>query len=142
MRKAVGQTFENYLKRNNLKLTWQRQRVVDTFSSQTGHMSAEELYREVQKKNPEIGFTTVYRTLNLLVEAGIASASTFNANHTKFELAGKKDHHDHLICTRCGGIVEFTNNDIETLQETVAKEHGFKLTEHTLEIFGICPACQ
>lgn len=136
------QTFENYLKQKNLKLTHQRQVVVQTFSSHKGHISAEELYRKVQKEVPEIGFTTVYRTLNLMVAAGIASANNFKSSFTRFELVGKKDHHDHLICTKCGEIIEFKNTHIEELQESVAKNHGFKLTEHTLEIFGICPDCQ
>lgn len=139
---SVIQTFENYLKGNRLKLTWQRRKVMEAFADHKGHIGAEELYRKVQEKHPEIGFTTVYRTLNLLVDAGIASASTFNSNYTKFELTDRKAHHDHLICTRCGAIVEFTNPRIEDLQEKVAREHGFRLTEHTLEIFGLCPQCQ
>lgn len=142
MKESPVYTFENYLKQKNLKLTHQRQGVVQTFSGHKGHISAEELYRKVQKKFPEIGFTTVYRTLNLMVAAGIASANNFKSSFTRFELIGKKDHHDHLICTKCGEIIEFENKLIEDLQGSVAKEHGFKLTEHTLEIFGICSVCQ
>ena len=135
-------TFEKYLKEKSLKLTHQRQLVVNTFSDHKGHISAEELYRKVQEKSPEIGFTTVYRTLNLMVAAGIASANNFKSSFTRFELIDKKEHHDHLICTKCGAIVEFKNSHIEELQELVARERGFKVTEHTLEIFGICAACQ
>jgi Fur family ferric uptake transcriptional regulator len=142
MKKSPIHTFEKYLKHKSLKLTHQRQVVVQTFSANNDHVSAEDLYRKVQKKYPEIGFTTVYRTLNLLVEAGIASANTFKGSCTLFEIIDKKEHHDHLICTKCGAIIEFHNNHIEELQESVAKDHGFRVTEHTLEIFGICAACK
>lgn len=135
------QKFERYLKKKNLKMTRQRLFIARAFFSRKGHSSAEELYRSVQKKFPEIGFTTVYRTLNLLVDAGLASSHSFKGSFTRFESSGGQEHHDHLICTSCGRISEFTNESIEMLQEEVARQHGFQVTDHTLEIFGICNAC-
>lgn len=133
--------FEAYLKENSLKITNQRHLVAKAFFTQKEHISAEELYRKVQKKYPEIGFTTVYRTLKLLVDAGLASSHNFKGSFTRFEPAARKDHHDHLICSACGKIVEFKNDRIEKLQEEVASQHGFQVTDHTLEIFGTCEAC-
>ncbi|MGW8161143.1 MAG: Fur family transcriptional regulator [Desulfobulbales bacterium] len=136
------QTFEDYLKKNSLKMTNQRQLVAQAFFSQKEHLSAEDLYRKVQKKFPVIGFTTVYRTLNLLVEAGLASTHHFKGSFTQFEPRGRKEHHDHLICTVCGKIIEFTNDRIEKLQREVARKHNFEVSDHTLEIFGRCIECR
>jgi Fur family ferric uptake transcriptional regulator len=135
------QKFELYLKKNNLKMTNQRQFIAQDFFSHQGHISAEELYRIVEKKIPEVGFTTVYRTLRLLVDAGLASSHNFKGSHTRFEPAGQLEHHDHLICTVCGRITEFINERIEKLQNEVARQHDFQMTDHTLEIFGICAIC-
>ena len=135
------QTFEAFLRKNSLKLTSQRQLVAQAFFSHQDHVSAEELYRMVQKDCPMIGFTTVYRTLNLLVTAGLAASHHFNGAFTLFEPCGRKEHHDHLICTLCGRIIEFTNKRIEELQQEVAKRHNFEVSDHTLEIFGMCGDC-
>lgn len=135
------QTFEEYLRKNNLKLTSQRQLVAQAFFSHPDHISAEALYRLVQKHYPMIGFTTVYRTLNLLVTAGLATSHNFKGSFTLFEPCGRKEHHDHLVCILCGRIIEFTNYRIEQLQEEVAKRHNFEVSDHTLEIFGMCRDC-
>lgn len=135
------QTFEGYLRKNNLKLTSQRQLVAQAFFSRQDHISAEELYHMVRKECPMIGFTTVYRTLNLLVTAGMATSHHFNGSFTLFEPCGRKAHHDHLICTLCGRIIEFTNSRIEELQQEVAQRHNFEVSDHTLEIFGTCGEC-
>ncbi|MDH3328905.1 MAG: transcriptional repressor [Desulfobulbaceae bacterium] len=133
--------FEHYLKINSLKMTNQRYLVAQAFLKHKGHISAEDLYRIVQKKFPQIGFTTVYRTLNLLVEVGLASPNSFKGSFTRFEPADTQEHHDHLICTACGKIIEFKNDHIEELQDEVASQNGFRITEHTLEIFGLCDNC-
>lgn len=133
--------FEHYLKKNSLKMTNQRYLVAQSFLNHRGHVSAEELYRIVQKKFPQIGFTTVYRTLKLLVDVGLASTNNFKSSFTRFEPTTIKDHHDHLICKECGKIIEFKNDNIEKLQEKVAYQNGFQATEHSLEIFGFCDAC-
>jgi Fur family ferric uptake transcriptional regulator len=137
----AGNKFEEYLQKNNLKITNQRQLVSQVFFDRKEHITAEELYRIVQQKFPEIGFTTVYRTLNLLVEAGLAKTHTFKGSFTRFEPVDRHNHHDHLICLECGKIIEFKNDRIEKLQDEVADQHGFRVTEHTLEIFGTCNTC-
>ncbi|HHO47669.1 MAG TPA: transcriptional repressor [Desulfobacteraceae bacterium] len=134
--------FAVYLKNNNLKYTSQRQIVADVFFTHQEHISAEDLYLRMKRKCPMIGFTTVYRTLNLLVAAGLAAAHQFKGAYTRFEPRRSADHHDHLICTACGRIIEFTNNRIEQLQQEVAGRHNFAVSDHTLEIFGTCDACR
>jgi len=143
MRLSLIQQFEDYLRGQSLRLTDQRKLIVNAFSAKKGHVSAEELYRHIQKSTPSIGFATVYRTLKLLADAGFASGKNFGDGFVRFECTygNKTGHHDHLICTRCGKIVEFANNRIEELQEHVAKEHGFSIKNHTLDIYGICKNC-
>ena len=134
--------FEEFLNSRGLRLTRQRQEIVKAFLAQQEHVSAEELYLQVKKIAPEIGYTTVYRTLKLLAEADLAHARNFRDGFSRFEPAHLIEHHDHLICRKCGGITEFINEYIETMQEKVAREHGFKITDHTLDIYGLCRNCR
>jgi Fur family ferric uptake transcriptional regulator len=134
--------FEKFLNDKGLRLTRQRQQVVTTFLDQKDHVSAEELYLKVKEISPEIGYTTVYRTLKLLFEADLAHSRNFRDGFSRFEPAHLVEHHDHLICRKCGSISEFVNVHIEAIQEKVAKEHGFKITDHTLDIYGVCSGCQ
>ncbi|MHB8808675.1 MAG: Fur family transcriptional regulator [Desulfobulbaceae bacterium] len=142
MNQSMMEKFEDYLLSQGLRLTNQRQLIAQAFFAEKGHISAEDLYRVVQKKAPAIGFTTVYRTLKLLTSAGIASGKNFGKASALFEATAFSAHHDHLVCTRCGKIIEFVNDHIELLQKSVAERHGFTMTEHSLEIYGICDACR
>jgi len=142
MKKSFIQQFEDYLRSKNLRLTDQRRVIVKAFFRKKGHVSAEELYRYIHKTTPSIGFATVYRTLKILAEAGLASGKNFGDGYVRFECCHvSKEHHDHLVCNRCGKIVEFVNSHIEKMQESVAKEHGFTIQDHTLDIYGICREC-
>lgn len=134
--------FEKFLNSKGLRLTRQRQQVVKVFLDQKDHLSAEELYLKVKEIAPEIGYTTVYRTLKLLFEADLAHARNFRDGFSRFEPAHLVEHHDHLICRKCGNITEFVNVHIEEIQGKVAREHGFKITDHTLDIYGVCRDCQ
>ena len=134
--------FEAYLAGKDLRLTEQRQLIATAFLEQEGHISSEELYRKVRKTAPRIGYTTVYRTLKLLAEAGLASVKNFGDGFARFESSAMQEHHDHLICTGCGKIIEFYSDQIETMQEKIAKQHGFLVTEHTLDLYGICRECR
>ena len=134
--------FEEFLHSRNLRLTRQRELIVKAFLAQKEHVSAEDLYLKVKKKAPEIGYTTVYRTLKLLAEANLAQARNFRDGFFRYEPAHQVEHHDHLICRKCGDISEFVNEHIETMQEEVARENGFRITDHTLDIYGICRNCQ
>lgn len=141
MKKNLLQHFEDHLRKQNLRLTGQRQLIVNAFLKHKGHVSSEELYRKVQKTAPNIGYTTVYRTLKLLAEAGLATSKNFGDGFARFESTTVQEHHDHLICTGCGKIIEFVNDQIEQLQDKIAERHGFRVTDHTLDIYGVCGEC-
>ncbi len=134
--------FHRFIKQKGLKVTRQRDLIVDTFFSINAHASVEELYDEIRKREPGIGFATVYRTLKLLKESGLAREWNFGDGHARYEhVTDADEHHDHLICVDCGAIEEFENEDIERLQEQVAAQHGFQLTHHTMELYGRCRKC-
>ncbi len=130
-----------YLAGHGYKSTRQRDVIVKLLSEAGRHLSAEELYTLVKKSEPGIGYATVYRTLKLLSETGLAMARHFEDGFTRYELNETGAHHDHLICTACGSIIEFENNEIEKLQQAVAKKNGFTVTSHKLEIYGLCDIC-
>lgn len=132
--------LEDYLARQGLKHTRQREVILEAFLASEGHITSEQLYEQVRAEHPEVGAATVYRTLKLFVDAGIANASTFQEGVTVYE--HQPHHHDHLICLGCGEIVEFECEEIERKQVEIAQEHGFRLTRHRLHLFGYCPACQ
>ncbi|NIQ97041.1 MAG: transcriptional repressor [Desulfuromonadales bacterium] len=127
--------------RKGLKSTQQREVILDYFLRSGSHLSTEELYLKIRKKHPNIGYATVYRTLKLFAESGIAEELNFGDGQTRYEAVGNEEHHDHLVCTECGKILEFENEEIEHLQEKVAKQHGFKIKNHRLELYGLCAAC-
>ena len=137
------ETFKAILKSNNLKFTMQREAILRTLYEHPDHFTPENLYLLVKEKYPELntGITTVYRTLNLLEENKLATSLSFGTQGKKFEL-GNKPHHDHMICEVCGAIVEFEDPKIEALQQEIAKAHGFKLTDHLMQLYGICQNCQ
>ena len=130
-----------HLARAGLKRSRARDVVVDTFLATKGHVSAEELTELVRRREPGIGFTTVYRALKLLVAAGLAAERQFGDGRARWEPVLAGEHHDHLICTACGAIVEFEDAEIEALQLAVARRHGFQVTSHRMELLGRCAAC-
>lgn len=132
--------LNDYLGRRGLKHTRQREMILEAFLASRGHITSEQLYESVRADHPEVGAATVYRTLKLLVDAGIANASTFNEGVTVYEHQPR--HHDHLICLGCGEIIEFECDEIEQKQLEIAREHGFRLTRHRLHLFGYCATCQ
>ena len=142
MRKNASIQLAEYLTGQGLKSTSQRDNILQVFVSAGRHQSAEELYARVKKEHPGIGYATVYRTLRLLADAGMAEERRFEDGFTRFEYKAGEGHHDHLICTRCGEIVEFENERIEELQAGVARKNRFKVQSHKLEIYGLCGACQ
>ncbi len=134
--------LKEYIKNEGLRLTDQRKRIINYFCGQNRHYTAEKLYSELKKRIPYIGFATVYRTLHLLVNAGLARKTRFRDNITRFEPFGKKKHHDHMICLGCGTIIEFDNQEIEKLQKKVAKKYHFFIESHKLELYGYCKECR
>ncbi|MBS1969667.1 MAG: transcriptional repressor [Bdellovibrionales bacterium] len=125
----------------NLKVTTQRLAILGALHEGRRHVTAQELFEKVNTDHPEIGFATVYRFLRTLTEGNFVSEVRMGGLPARYEL-NSKSHHDHLTCVRCGKICEFENKTIETLQEKVAKQFGFQLTHHVLELYGVCPTCQ
>lgn len=134
--------FKAALKDRNLKSTSQRDDIARVFFASNRHISVEELYRDVRKVNPRVGYATVYRTVRLLRECGLAAERHFHDGEARFENVAAEQHHDHLICERCGRIVEFSNTEIEELQERVAQKLDFVISGHKMELYGICGDCR
>ena len=142
MRKNPTDQLTDYLAGQGLKSTSQRDSILQVFVEAGRHLSAEELYARVKKAHPRIGYATVYRTLKLLAGAGMAEERRFEDGFTRYEYRASDGHHDHLICTRCGEIIEFENERIEELQSDVARKKHFQVLSHKLEIYGLCSSCQ
>ena len=142
MNKKAVEQLSHYLSGQGLRSTSQRDRILQVFVNAGQHLSAEELYLRVKKSHPGIGYATVYRTLKLLALAGLADERRFEDGFTRYEYKSSGGHHDHLICTQCGLILEFENERIEALQQDVARKNRFKVQNHKLELYGLCEACQ
>ncbi|MEF2229617.1 MAG: Fur family transcriptional regulator [Pseudodesulfovibrio sp.] len=140
--KSVQEVFASYLSDKNLKMTPQRRLILDTLLKQGEHLSSEELYAKVKKRDKSIGQATVYRTLKLLSESGLVEPLDFADGLTRYELSYGEEHHDHLICERCGRNIEILDETIEKRQEQLAKEQGFTLLRHKMYLYGICPDCR
>ena len=134
------QIFASFLAENRLKRSEQREAILDVFLRSERHLSVDDLFRLVRKKHPEVGRTTVYRTLKLLQTAGLASELQIEGQ-SRFEREYKRQHHDHFICRACGGIFEFSSPEIERLQEEVAEGLGFVIEGHRHQIYGRCRRC-
>lgn len=135
------EVFREFIAREGLKSTRQRDIILDFFLSSKRHMSVEELYRKLRTRHPGIGYATVCRTLKLFAQSGIAHEMRIGDGQTRYEHLVKGEHHDHLVCTGCGTIAEFENKTIEDLQKDVAKSHGFIIHSHKLELYGLCAKC-
>lgn len=141
-RSDLKEPLRAFLKEKHLHESKVRDLIVDTFLGMDDHMGLEALLGEVRRKNSSVSPATVYRTMRLLVEAGLAHARDFGGGATVYEVAAGKAHHDHLVCERCGLVIEFVDDEIEDLQERVASKNGFELRRHRHELFGICESCQ
>jgi Fur family transcriptional regulator, ferric uptake regulator len=130
--------FQDFIQKRGLKSTRQRATIVRVFFSLRGHVSVEELLREVKKVNPRIGYATVYRTLHLLVESGLIEERRFGDGLARYEGRSEVEHHDHMICTECGLITEFFDPQLESLQERLAENQHFRIFRHRLELYGVC----
>ncbi len=138
--KHAQRIFMDFIASKGLKHTPQRTTIVDVFFSAKPHLSTEELYDAVRAVDSKIGQATVYRTLKLLCEAGLAKEMNFGDGSARFE--PNREHHDHLICTSCNKTIEFVDDEIERLQIELARKNGFLLTSHRMYLFGICEDCR
>lgn len=134
--------FNDYLKSRRLKLTHQREEILKTFLSSEKHLTTEELYNIVKKKDPGIGYATVFRTLKLMCDSDLARTVDFGDKVVRFEHKLEHPHHDHLVCTECGKWIEAVDSEIERLQKRLAKKFLFTPISHKMEIFGICKDCR
>jgi Fur family ferric uptake transcriptional regulator len=134
--------LQSYMDKKGLRSTDQRRLIVETFFRAENHVSIEELLAQVREKDPRVGYATVYRTLKLLTECGVANERRFGDGLTRYELADDATHHDHLICLECGEITEFEEPRIEELQDRIARKYGFELRSHKHELYGRCAKCQ
>ena len=135
------EVLEDYISKHNLKITHQRRAVLKAFLESENHVSVEELYNTISKSEAKIGLATVYRTLTLLTKSGLASEMDFGDGQKRYESSYMHAHHDHMVCTECGRIIEFNHPLIEKYQEEVAIQNRFKITSHKLDLFGICNDC-
>ena len=136
------EVFLKHIQKQGLKRRAQHDLILDVFLETEGQLSGEDLYQLVREKDPTVGQTTVYRTLRLLTEAGLAREVRFGDGRAHYEHNYKHEHHDHMICAECGKIIEFYSPELEAIQEAMAAKHKFKLTEHLLRMIGICSDCQ
>lgn len=136
--------LRKFIEKRGLKSSRQRDLIAEVFFQAAGHLKVEELLERVRAVDARVGQATVYRTMKLLTECGLAQPRQFGDGHTRYEptLPHDDEHHDHLICTRCQQIVEFVDREIERLQEQIAARHGFTLSDHKMELYGLCAGCQ
>lgn len=131
-----------YMEKKGLRSTAQRRLIIDAFFEGSSHMTIEDLLAEVRSREPSIGYATVYRTLKLLAECGVASERHFGDGPSRYELADEATtHHDHLICTSCKRIIEFEEPRIEEIQDEIAARYGFEVHSHKHEMYGTCATC-
>jgi Fur family ferric uptake transcriptional regulator len=133
--------FKTRISEEGLKATKQREEILNVFLDSSGHKNLAQIYAQVAKINPKIGYTTVYRTLKLFTHLGLATQRKFADGETRYEPASEGSHHDHLICLDCGKIIEFEDQTLEALQNGIAQRHRFKIFHHRMELYGRCEEC-
>ncbi len=130
-----------YLRQRGLKQTEQRNLILDLFLSSSRHIAADELHDMIRRKNPRVGFSTVYRTLRLFTECGIAREVNFGDGRARFERAIDKSQHGHLVCTSCGKTEEFSTDAFQKSLKQISANYGFKAEGHRFEVYGLCQKC-
>ncbi len=134
--------FSDYVREKGLRNTRQREAILETFLSSGKHITVEDLYNSLRRRNPGIGYATVHRNLKLLCESGLANEIKVGTDKARFEIKYGHEHHDHLICIRCGRFIEVKDERIERLQDKLAEANDFIPVRHRLEIYGLCKKCR
>jgi Fur family transcriptional regulator, ferric uptake regulator len=142
MVKRAEDIFHRHLKRVALKHTEQRDTILRTFLETSEHLSTDELHHLVRRKDPRIGFTTVYRTLKLLADCGLASAVAFQDGVARYEHQYNRRSHHHMVCTECGSSVEFFSPEVDRMEQEIGRKHHYLTTRHTFQIYGVCEECR
>ncbi len=139
---ALLDAFRRYMRDHNLPVTHQREVIAATLFHSDSHLSVDDIERIVRADRAHVGKATIYRTLDLLVRAGLVDEHDFGEGFRRYEPRGARGHHEHLLCVECGKVVEFTSERIERMNVLIAEEHGFRHQHHRLEISGTCRECQ
>ena len=142
MFREAADILHTHLKKVGLKHTEQRDTILKIFLETRDHLSTEELHRLVKKKDPKIGFTTVYRTLKLFSECGLASEVSFHDGIARYEHQYNRRGHNHMVCTECGSSVEFFTPELDKIEKEIGKKHRYQTTRHSFQIYGVCDECQ
>jgi len=140
--KSAKTVLRQYLKNKGMLHSKQREQILDVFLKTEGHLTIDDLYGLIRKKNPRIGLATVYRAMSIICDAGLAREIDFGDGVKRFEHKYQHQHHHHLVCLKCGRAIEVVSPEIEKLQQRLAKKHGFTPVKDTMKIFGICRQCQ
>ncbi len=141
MKKEI-EIFEEYLKTKSLNLTRERKLILNEVFSNDGHLEADEIFFRLRRDRKDVSRATVYRTLGLLVDCGLVRKVYLGEDHIHYEHTFGHIHHDHLVCLKCGNVIEFSDKKIEKLQSSVCREKGFEELSHTVQIFGYCKGCR
>ena len=138
----IVENFDHFLDEKNLRHTPERYRILEEIKNINNHFEADDLVFHLRQKKIQVSRATVYRTLTLLEESGIVRKFRFDENHFHYELNEESSHHAHLVCTNCGKIIEFDDQDLEDIQMQVCNENRYQPVRRTVEIYGVCPTCQ
>ncbi len=134
--------FRDSLREHGLPVTQQRESIANVLFESTRHLSAEDIEEKLRDRGEHVGKATIYRTLNLLVEVGLATEHDFDEGFKRYEAKVGPARHDHLICTSCGEVVEFHHEGLEELQEEIAGDEEFRPVSRQLKIYGLCSECR
>ena len=140
--KSPRDVFNQYLKDKSIRYSQQREYILDVSLRVERHVTVSEFYDLIRKKNPSIGYATVYRAMKIICDSGLAREVDFGDGVVRYEHKYGHEHHDHLICLKCGKFIEVINPKIEKLQDKMAQEYGFTPVGHKMQIFGICKQCK
>jgi Fur family ferric uptake transcriptional regulator len=140
---TVDQKFEYYLRRKNLKLTQERKVILDEMSGSDRHFGPEDLLIQLREKGRRVSRATVYRTLDLLVDSGVVKRVCLGPQQFYYESIAKKEHkHSHLVCLKCGKIIEFFDLPAEERISEICRENQFAMTSRCFQVFGFCSECR
>jgi Fur family ferric uptake transcriptional regulator len=139
---ALLERFRRHLREHHQPITRQRDLVAQVVFLSQDHLSVEGIGRELKDRGERVGLATVYRTLDLLVQSGLVRAHEFGEGFKRYEPVAAQSDHEHLICERCGRVIEFSHERLERMLPVLADEHGFQHRRHRVEIYGVCRACR
>jgi Fur family ferric uptake transcriptional regulator len=142
LRTQAREIFDRYIRASGLKGTTQRIFVLDAFLDARKHVSIEDLHRILAGRNRRVGYVTVYRTMKLIADSGLAREVVFDDGVSRFEPVLDRKHHHHLVCKRCGKVIEFSSETLEKMERELLKKYNFDSHSHHYEIFGLCSQCR